>query len=68
MAPPDSPPFTLAEIQSRLQSLTAYGCDIFVAKDGASIPPQEIGTQRRWTLPDAQGKEWYAQRPTGTAD
>ena len=36
--PPDTLPFTLAEIQSRLQMLTAYGVDIYVADLKKNIP------------------------------
>jgi hypothetical protein len=36
--PPDTLPFTLAEIQSRLQMLTAYCVDIFVADLKKNIP------------------------------
>ena len=36
--PPDTLPFTLAEIQSRLQMLTAYRVDIFVADLKKNIP------------------------------
>jgi threonine dehydrogenase-like Zn-dependent dehydrogenase len=35
--PPDSLPFTLAEIRSRLQALTLYGSDIFVLGNGETI-------------------------------
>jgi len=34
---PDALPFTLAEIWSRLQSLTLYGNDIFVLSNGGTI-------------------------------
>jgi hypothetical protein len=36
--PPDSLPFTLAEIQSRLKMLTTYRIDIFVADPQGTIP------------------------------
>jgi hypothetical protein len=63
--PYETLPATLAEIQSRLQSLVPYRCDIFIAHDGGSIP-----LWRRNSGLDAaglgfltgRGKEWYARR------
>lgn len=63
--PAEALPVTLAEIRSRLESLVAYGCDIFVVHDGASVSlwrkdsglePVGLG----FLL--SRGKEWYARR------
>ena len=35
--PPDAVPFTLAEIEARLKTLTAFGADIFIVGDHKSI-------------------------------
>jgi hypothetical protein len=63
--PPDSLPVTLAEMESRLQSLVRYHCDIFIIHDGGSIPLW----RKNWGFEAAgldfltgRGKEWYARR------
>jgi hypothetical protein len=63
--PPDTLPVTLAETESRLQSLIGYRCKIFIAYDGGSIPLW----RKNWGFERAgldfltgRGKEWYAQR------
>ena len=62
--PCDTLPVTLAEIESRLHSLVRYHCDIFIARDGASIPlwRKESGLDAAGLdfLTD-RGKEWYAR-------
>ena len=46
--PPDTLPVALAEMESRLQSLVPYRCDIFIAHDGGSISSGErTGNSRR---------------------
>jgi hypothetical protein len=48
--PPDMIPFTLAEIQSRLQMLIRYGIEISIAHDGESIASggRSQGLRRGW--------------------
>ena len=63
--PTDVLPIALTEIQSRLESLAAYCCNIFIAHDGGSIPLW----RKNWGFEAAgldfltsRGKEWYARR------
>jgi hypothetical protein len=63
--PADILPIALTEIQSRLESLVAYCCDIFIAHDGGSVP---IWGNDSGLDPDgldflmSRGKDWYARR------
>ena len=62
--PCDTLPVTLAEIESRLHSLVRYHCDIFIARDGASIPlwRKDSGLDAAGTdFLTSRGKEWYAR-------
>src|ERR1700757_4604722 len=45
--PADILPIALTEIQSRLESLVAYCCDIFIAHDAESIPLWRQGLGHR---------------------
>jgi hypothetical protein len=62
---PDTLPFTLAEILSRLQALTLYGSDIFVADYNENIP---LWTKHSGLNPTGLdylieiGKEYYVRR------
>ena len=63
--PPDTLPVTLAEMESRLQSLVSYRCDIFIAHSGGSIPLW----RKNWGFEAAgldfltsRSKDWYARR------
>lgn len=63
--PPHALPFTLAEIQPRLQALISYGCDISVVYGGTSINlwRKDLGldaTGLDYLM--SRGKEWYANR------
>jgi hypothetical protein len=66
--PPDTLPFTLKELQSRIQTLIAFGCDVSIVDKGANIPvwDKESGLQaagRDFMM--SRGKEWYARRKHG---
>jgi hypothetical protein len=62
---PDALPFTLAEIQARLQGLVAYGIHIFVADASGNIP---LWTEHSGLNPTGLdylieiGKEYYVRR------
>lgn len=63
--PSEALPITLAEIQSRLQSLVPYRCDIFVAHDGGSVPIWRKDSGLHPAGLDflmTRSKQWYAQR------
>jgi len=62
--PTDILPLALAEIQSWLQSLIAYRCDIFLVHGGESVPlwRKESGIDGTGLdLLMGRGKEWYAR-------
>jgi hypothetical protein len=63
--PTDILPIAITEIQSRLESLVAYCCDIFIAHDAESIPlwRKESGfAAAGLDFLTSRGKEWYARR------
>jgi hypothetical protein len=63
--PPNTLPFTLKEVQSRIQTLIAFRCDVSIVHNGANIPiwRKESGLHaagRDFLM--SRGKEWYARR------
>jgi hypothetical protein len=63
--PPDTLPVTFAEMESRLQSLVPYRCDIFITHDGGSIPLWRKDSGLDAAGIDflmSRGKDWYARR------
>jgi hypothetical protein len=62
--PADILPIALTEIQSRLESLVAYCCDIFIAHDAESIPlwRKDSGIDGAGlAFLMCRGKEWYGR-------
>ena len=58
-------PVTLTRIESRLQSLVPYCCDILIARNGGSIPlwRKDSGLDAAGLdFLTTKGKEWYARR------
>jgi len=63
--PSEMLPVTLKKIQTRIQALVGYGCDLFIAHNTSSIP-----LWRKGSALDAggleflmsRGEEWYARR------
>jgi hypothetical protein len=58
-------PITLRAIQTRIQALAGYGCDLFIAHNPSSIPLWRKGSgldAAGLEFLMSRGKEWYEQR------
>src|ERR1700751_567400 len=58
-------PINLREIQTRIQALAAYGCDLFIANNPSSIPlwHKDSGFDAAGLeFLMRRGQEWYARR------
>ena len=62
---PETLPVTVKEIQTRIQALVGYGCDIFISQDYSNVPLWRKGTGLDADGLDflmSRGREWYARR------
>ena len=58
-------PFTLKQIEIRIQSLIGYGCDLFIAHDNRTIPLWHKGSGLGASGLEflmSRGQKWYARR------